>query len=162
MKKFYKLLLWFLVVASVLLSMIIIFSPYGKSEGFEYRLVKHTVQINACGYEKGKAGVSCGTCQPATPERTMREAFEAWWETHGQFCRAGGGDYEKTFAYRAYQAASAVGPVERKPLTEQQITSIAYDCDALPECVTDKTLVVFVRAIENHYGITAPAAETPK
>jgi hypothetical protein len=31
-----------------------------------------------------------------------REAFEAWWEKDGQFCRAGGGDYEKTFAFRAY------------------------------------------------------------
>lgn len=36
-----------------------------------------------------------------------REAFEAWWEKEGQFCRAGGGDYEKTFAFRAYEAATA-------------------------------------------------------
>lgn len=35
------------------------------------------------------------------------EAFEAWWEKEGQFCRAGGGDYEKTFAFRAWQAARA-------------------------------------------------------
>ena len=33
------------------------------------------------------------------------ECFEAWWEAHGQFCRAGGGDYEKTFAFRAWEAA---------------------------------------------------------
>lgn len=33
--------------------------------------------------------------------------FEAWWESHGQFCRSGGGDYEKTFAYRAWEAAHA-------------------------------------------------------
>lgn len=32
-------------------------------------------------------------------------AFEAWWESDGQYCRAGGGSYEKTFAYRAYEAA---------------------------------------------------------
>lgn len=31
--------------------------------------------------------------------------FEAWWESYGQFCRAGGGDYEKTFAFRAWEAA---------------------------------------------------------
>lgn len=31
--------------------------------------------------------------------------FDKWWEVHGQFCRAGGGDYEKTFAYNAWQAA---------------------------------------------------------
>ena len=34
-------------------------------------------------------------------------AFEEWWLHHGQFCRAGGGDYEKTFAFRAWEAASA-------------------------------------------------------
>ena len=32
-------------------------------------------------------------------------AFEAWWQEHGQYCRAGSGEYEKTFAYRAWQAA---------------------------------------------------------
>ncbi len=31
--------------------------------------------------------------------------FEAWWESDGQYCRSGGGSYEKTFAYRAYEAA---------------------------------------------------------
>lgn len=35
------------------------------------------------------------------------ECFEAWWKSHGQFCRAGGGDYEKTFAFRAWEAAEA-------------------------------------------------------
>ena len=35
-------------------------------------------------------------------------------------------------------------------LSESQITSIAYDCNALPEVITDKTLVDFVRAIEAH------------
>ena len=32
-------------------------------------------------------------------------SFEHWWETSGQYCRTDGGDYEKTFAYRAYEAA---------------------------------------------------------
>ena len=36
-----------------------------------------------------------------------REAFETWWEAHGQYFRAGGGEYEKTFAYHAWQAAQA-------------------------------------------------------
>lgn len=35
------------------------------------------------------------------------EGFEAWWVEHGQYCRAGGGDYEKTFAFRAWQAATS-------------------------------------------------------
>lgn len=29
--------------------------------------------------------------------------FEAWWESDGQYMRAGGGKYEKTFAYEAWQ-----------------------------------------------------------
>ena len=36
-----------------------------------------------------------------------REALEAWWIATGQFLRAGGGDYEKTFAFHAWQAAQA-------------------------------------------------------
>lgn len=37
----------------------------------------------------------------------QREAFEAWWKDQGQYSRAGGGDYEKTFAYNAWRAARA-------------------------------------------------------
>ena len=32
------------------------------------------------------------------------ELFEEWWESEGQYNRAGGGDYEKTFAYYAWMA----------------------------------------------------------
>lgn len=31
------------------------------------------------------------------------QEFEEWWAKHGQFCRSGGGEYEKTFAYRAWE-----------------------------------------------------------
>ncbi|XCY72549.1 hypothetical protein QLG25_18230 [Pseudomonas sp. CBR-F] len=41
----------------------------------------------------------------------LEPAFEKWWEEDGQYCRAGGGSYEKTFAYRAYEAA--LGDVTR-------------------------------------------------
>jgi hypothetical protein len=37
----------------------------------------------------------------------MTAAFEAWWQEKGQFGRAGGGEYEKTFAFNAWQAATA-------------------------------------------------------
>lgn len=29
--------------------------------------------------------------------------FEAWWESDGQYVRAGGGDYEKSFAFQAWR-----------------------------------------------------------
>lgn len=32
-------------------------------------------------------------------------------------------------------------------LTDAEITSIAYDCNALPEVITDETLILFARAI---------------
>jgi len=32
-------------------------------------------------------------------------------------------------------------------MTNDQITAIAYDCNALPEVVTDKTLAAFARAV---------------
>lgn len=35
------------------------------------------------------------------------ELFEIWWENHGQYNRAGGGNYEKTFAWESWIAAKA-------------------------------------------------------
>lgn len=35
----------------------------------------------------------------------MSIAFEKWWNEEGQYLRAGGGDYEKTFAYHAWMKA---------------------------------------------------------
>lgn len=37
----------------------------------------------------------------------QQQQFELWWEAEGQFHRAGGGQYEKTFAYHAWEAALA-------------------------------------------------------
>ena len=37
----------------------------------------------------------------------QREAFEAWWDEHGQYVRSGGGQYEVSFAYAAWVAATA-------------------------------------------------------
>jgi hypothetical protein len=48
---------------------------------------------------------SDGACIPSFSSAEL-ERFEAWWAKHGQFCRAGGGGYEKTFAFRAWEAAT--------------------------------------------------------
>jgi hypothetical protein len=53
-------------------------------------------------------------------------AFEKWWEDHGQFCRAGGGEYEKTFAFRAWEAALATPPTAA-PMTEFDEAVAAVD-----------------------------------
>lgn len=46
-------------------------------------------------------------------------AFEKWWDDHGKFCRAGGGDYERTFAYRAYEAAMEAARAREEALAAQ-------------------------------------------
>lgn len=44
-------------------------------------------------------------------------AFEAWWQASGQYSRAGGGDYEKTFAFNAWKASRQAALTEVKQLT---------------------------------------------
>lgn len=43
--------------------------------------------------------------------------FESWWEKHGQYGRAGGGQYEKTFAYNAWREQAERVRVLREALT---------------------------------------------
>lgn len=40
---------------------------------------------------------------PADADAAFADDFEVWWEAEGKFCRAGGGDYEKTFAFQAWR-----------------------------------------------------------
>lgn len=47
------------------------------------------------------AGILSDTQKPAADT----VPFEDWWEREGQFLRAGGGQYEKTFAYHAWETA---------------------------------------------------------
>ena len=42
--------------------------------------------------------------------------------------------------------------------TDADIMSLAYDCSALPECVTDATLLVFAHAVLAKWGAPAPAS----
>lgn len=55
--------------------------------------------------------------------------FEAWWESDGKYCRAGGGDYERTFAYEAWQAASAAlaqQPAPAAPAAQEPVIGWAF------------------------------------
>jgi hypothetical protein len=110
-----------------------------------------------------RAGIPVRDVYPA-PQRTEQEPkqtiylddgpdwndrFEAWWESHGQFCGAGGGSYEKTFAFRAYEAALSTPP-QRKPLTDEQVISKALHLSGLG---TSPDVLQFARAIEAAHGI---------
>lgn len=37
------------------------------------------------------------------PDDVFEAEFMAWWEEEGQYCRSGGGDYERTFAFQAWR-----------------------------------------------------------
>ena len=68
----------------------------------------------------------------AQPDQDQTEiAFEAWWQAHGQFCRAGGGDYEKTFAYRAWVASLAT---PEKPEHPEQMARLGWQYVECPAC----------------------------
>jgi len=54
-----------------------------------------------------------------------RPNFESWWESEGQYCRAGGGEYEKTFAYNAWVSQSERIRVLREAL--EKIDAIRND-----------------------------------
>jgi hypothetical protein len=53
-----------------------------------------------------------------------------------------------------FDTLPASQPPQRKPLTDEDVISIAYDCNVLPEVITDETLLIFVRGIETAHGIT--------
>lgn len=67
--------------------------------------------------------------------------FETWWKEQGQFHRAGGGEYEKTFAWGAWNAALTEAATacdvlaksydnehNRSLGTAEDMASIAEDC----------------------------------
>jgi hypothetical protein len=54
-------------------------------------------------------------------------SFEQWWEEHGQFCRAGGGAYEKTFAYRAWHAALSTQPAAPSPVVPDGMVKCRWE-----------------------------------
>ncbi|WP_437880868.1 hypothetical protein [Pseudomonas sp. LRF_L74] len=37
------------------------------------------------------------------PDSVFTEQFMAWWESEGQYCRSGGGNYERVFAFQAWR-----------------------------------------------------------
>ena len=46
---------------------------------------------------------SAGDSLTPVPDEVFAAEFAAWWEEHGQFCRAGGGTYEQSFAFEAWR-----------------------------------------------------------
>lgn len=85
-------------------------------------------------YNRGwNDAINASTPTPAQQQEPVDEShrdaqeapFEAWWETQGQYLRAGGGQYEKTFAWHAWCAA-APQPAQQEPLATFKDEVIGY------------------------------------
>lgn len=66
------------------------------------------------------------------PDELFAAEFSAWWEQHGIFCRAGGGDYERTFAFEAWRYLYPRLVKLQKAAAEQQPASRPWSY--CPEC----------------------------
>lgn len=87
--------------------------------------------------------------------------FEVWWQEHGQFSRAGGGDYEKTFAFNAWNAVSRPALPEgwiAVPIipTDKMLQEARYSIDC-PVTGSDDPVFTYAAMIS-----AAPAPEGPE
>lgn len=85
--------------------------------------------------------------------------FELWWQEHGQYCRAGGGPYEKTFAYRAWEAALQSGP--RTQLSEKAMKLLIAEWAVNWQLYGYAAIHGYTRAVERAHGITPEADQAP-
>ncbi|MBG4399177.1 hypothetical protein I4940_00005 [Pseudomonas aeruginosa] len=68
------------------------------------------------------------------PDEVFAGVFAEWWEEEGQYCRAGGGDYERTFAFQAWrhlyplllQARAALAQPSPAPAEAERPEVMAY------------------------------------
>lgn len=65
------------------------------------------------------------------------DAFEAWWQAEGQYGRSGGGDYEKTFAFNAWQASRKAALSESIAELEGMKCNSATASSAVKLCIEE-------------------------
>ena len=104
--------------------------------------------------EAAIAAAEAALAAPQEPVATddkdfTRIAFDAWWMRHGQYLRAGGGDYEKTFAWHAWESALTIPckcpPAAPRELSElQPISTAPTDEFILVRCPSGYTTTPFV------------------
>ena len=87
--------------------------------------------------------------EPVKQEQPAQKVSESWTDIVAVNLVREGVNKHKARELAAH-FLTLFAPPTQPALSESQITSIAYNCNALPEVITDKTLVDFVRAIEAH------------
>lgn len=95
--------------------------------------------------------------KPLTEEKILKAIQSCGAELQGRITmtyESGPDDIDKPthVAVRLVREIEAAHNISKpqipKPLTKSEITSLAYDLNALPEVITDKTLVDLIRAVE--------------
>lgn len=79
------------------------------------------------------------------------EDFETWWEKKGQFCRSGGGEYEKTFAFRAWERSKELA--ENKPeIADEVVMPKAGDAIFVADTdgILDGSVTILSKINESH------------
>lgn len=64
------------------------------------------------------------------PDEAFADEFAAWWDSDGQYVRAGGGDYEQSFAFAAWRYLYPKLSSSRQPATafQQRVLPWMLDC----------------------------------
>lgn len=75
----------------------------------------------------------------------MTEEFEKWWQEHGQFVRAGGGQYEVSFAYAAWKASRKQALVDAEKAAEAAYCECCFNEN---EVAAADEVVEAVRALQ--------------
>lgn len=86
------------------------------------------------------------------PDELFAAEFAAWWEEHGQFCRAGGGTYEQSFAFEAWRHLYPKLVKLQKVAAEQQPDVTKLSREALAELIHGMAVSVDVSTGESDFG----------
>jgi len=68
---------------------------------------------------------------PVRSNAGLERSFDVWWEAHGQFHRAGGGEYEKTFAYHAWIDSAKAERQACAKVCADRAAAASLACDAV-------------------------------
>ena len=109
------------------------------------------------------------TAQPAAdgehvPDEVFQDEFQAWWEEHGQYCRAGGGAYERAFAFQAWRHLYPMLMRARAALSApshgEQVREWVQVGERLPDTKpgTEADFIVAIRRAHNGKTYVVPAS----
>lgn len=85
--------------------------------------------------QPGEQQLSTDALTPV-PDELFAAEFRAWWERHGQFCRAGGSGYECTFAFEAWRYLYPQLMILQKVAAKQQPAPDVAELVELVEAAT--------------------------